>query len=278
MRPSDVLRRATRYLEAHEVDGAKESAETLLAGVLGTDRAGLYSRSEGLSSAEARTFGRALCLRCTGTPLQHLTGEQPFRHLALRVRRGVFVPRPETELLAGEVLAAIAGASEPLIADVGTGTGAIALSIKSEHPDARVFATDLSREAVALARENASQLGLQIDVREGSLLTPLPGELRESFDAVVSNPPYIPTGELEELSAEVLADPRLALEGDIDVYDELADQAASWCRPGGVLAVEIGATQREAVSDVFGRRGFNHARTVKDLAGRERIVIGKRRA
>jgi release factor glutamine methyltransferase len=263
-------------LEAHDIEGARESAETLLAGVLGTDRAGLYARSEGLSSAEARTFGRALCVRCTGTPLQHITGEQAFRRISLRVRAGVFVPRPETELLAGAVLDELGDLPSPLVADIGTGTGAIALSIKSERPDSRVLATDLSPEAVALARENAGRLSLDIDIREGKFMSPLPQELRGSFDAIVSNPPYVSAEDLETLSAEVLADPRLALEGDLEVYEQLAGQAAEWSVPGGLLAVEIGEHQAADVAGLMPANGFDDVRTLRDLAGRDRIVMGRR--
>ncbi|MBI4260776.1 MAG: peptide chain release factor N(5)-glutamine methyltransferase, partial [Actinobacteria bacterium] len=99
MRPADVLRRAERYLDRHGVESPRATAEVLLMHVLRTDRAGLYSRREGMSSAEARSFGRALCVRCAGTPVQHLTGTQAFRHLELEVRPGVFVPRPETEVV-----------------------------------------------------------------------------------------------------------------------------------------------------------------------------------
>ncbi|MBI2238912.1 MAG: peptide chain release factor N(5)-glutamine methyltransferase, partial [Actinobacteria bacterium] len=104
MRPSEVVRRATDYLGRHGVESPRQTAEALMALVLGTDRAGLYARGEGLSAREARMFGRAICQRCAGTPLQHLTGEQQFRRLVLEVRPGVFVPRPETEVLVGAAL------------------------------------------------------------------------------------------------------------------------------------------------------------------------------
>ena len=159
MRPSEVLARATSYLERHGVDSPRTSAEALLSVVLGTDRAGLYARVEGLTTAQARVFGRALCQRCTGVPLQHLTGRQAFRHLELVVRPGVFVPRPETEVLVDVALRSLDGAA-PVVVDVGTGTGAVALSIKHERPDASVFATDLSAEAIALATENADRHGV----------------------------------------------------------------------------------------------------------------------
>lgn len=243
--------------------------------VLGTDRAGLYARSDGLDTREARMFGRAICQRCSGTPLQHLTGEQTFRRIDLEVRPGVFVPRPETEILAGHALEALDGLEAPVIVDVGTGTGAIALAIKHERPDARVFATDVSPEAVELARANAARLGLDVTVVEGDLLAPLPEELRGRVDLIVSNPPYIAPEEFDDLPSEVKADPELALVGGIEVYERLAAEALRWLRDGGVLAVEIGASRSEAVADVLGAT-FTGVRVERDLAERERVVLARR--
>ena len=270
MRPSDVLRRATGYLERHGVESARETAEVLMMTVLRTDRARLYSRSAGLSSAEARVFGRALCQRCAGTPLQHLTGEQPFRRISVRVQPGVFIPRPETEALdeLGDV-------DDPVVVDVGTGTGAVALAIKDERPGAKVFATDLSPEAVELARANAARLSLQVTVMEGDLLDPLPAELRGWVDLVVSNPPYVTEEELQDLPAEVRAEPRLALVGGTQLYERLAIQALRWLRDGGVLAVEIGGSPGAAVVKVL-EGSYMDVRTLPDLAGRDRIVVARR--
>ena len=130
MRPAEVVHRAAGYLERHDVPSPVPTAETLLAAVLGTTRVGLYTREEGLSSAQAKTFGRALCRRCTGTPLQYLTGEEGFRHLTLTVRPGVFIPRPETEIVVERGLSALRGVAAPVVVDVGTGTGAIALAVE----------------------------------------------------------------------------------------------------------------------------------------------------
>jgi release factor glutamine methyltransferase len=275
VRPADVLRRAGDYLERHGVESPLATAEQLMMHVLGTDRAGLYARSDGLDTREARMFGRAICQRCSGTPLQHLTGEQTFRRIDLEVRPGVFVPRPETELLAGHALEALNGTEAPVIVDVGTGTGAIALAMKHERPDARVFATDVSPEAVELARANAARLGLDVTVVEGDLLASLPEELRGRVDLVVSNPPYIAPEELDDLPSEVKADPELALLGGIEVYERLAAEALRWLRDGGVLAVEIGASRSEAVVDVLGA-SFMGVRVEPDLAGRDRVVLARR--
>lgn len=275
MRPSEVLRRASGYLERHGVESPDVTAEVLLGHVLRTDRAGLYARSQGLDAREARMFGRALCQRCAGTPLQHLTGEQAFRGIVLEVRPGVFVPRQETEILVEVALGALSRAEAPVVVDVGTGTGAIALAVKDERPDAAVLATDRSPEAVELATANASRLGLDVTIVEGDLLEPLPRELRGWVDLVVSNPPYVTPQEYGDLPAEVRADPELALVGGLEVYERLAAQAPRWLRDGGVLAVEIGAAQGRDVSSAL-RSSFTDVRVEQDLAGRDRVVVGRR--
>jgi len=274
-RPSDVLRRAADYLERHDVPSPRETAEVLLMDVLRTDRASLYTRADGLDAREARMFGRAICQRCSGTPLQHLTGEQSFRRIVVEVRPGVFVPRPETEILVEAALERLGPAEDPVIVDVGTGTGAIALSIADERPDARVFATDTSPEAIELARANADRLGLAVDVVEGDLLSPVPAELRGWVDLVVSNPPYLTPAEYEDLPVEVRADPIDALVGGLPLYEALATDAARWLRDGGVLAVEIGSTQAEDVAKIL-RERLGEVEIRLDLAGRDRVVLGTR--
>ena len=275
MRPSDVVRRAADYLERHDVANPRETAEVLLMNVLGTDRASLYTRNDGLDAREARMFGRAICQRCSGTPLQHLTGDQPFRRISVEVRPGVFVPRPETEILVEAALERLGPAEDPVVVDVGTGTGAIALSIADERPDARVFATDTSPEAVELARTNATRLGIAIDVLEGELLEAVPAELRGWIDLVVSNPPYVTPAEYEDLPAEVRADPVGALVGGLPLYEALAAAAGRWLRDGGVLAVEIGSSQADAVAKILGEH-LGEIEVRADLAGRDRVVLGRR--
>ena len=274
MRPSEVLVRAAAYLDRHEVESPKETAEVLLMHVLRTDRAGLYAREAGLDASEARMFGRAICQRCSGTPVQHLTGEQAFRRVVLEVRPGVFVPRPETEILVEHALWTLGDRDDPVVVDAGTGTGAIALAIKDERPDATVFGTDLSAEAVELARSNASRLGLAVTVLVGDLLEPLPADLRGWVDVVVSNPPYVPPEEIDDLPAEVRADPALALAGGTEVHRRLAEQAPRWLRSGGVLAMEVDARRGEEVAGLLSRR-FARVRVERDLAGRDRVVLGR---
>jgi release factor glutamine methyltransferase len=276
VRPAEVVRRAAGYLERHEVQSPVPTAEVLLAAVLGVSRTDLYTREAVLSSAEARTFGRALCRRCTGTPLQHLTGEQGFRHLVLTVRPGVFIPRPETEILVQHALSAIEDLAEPTVVDVGTGTGAIALAIADEHPGARIIATDVSPEAVALATENAARLGLAVSVVRGDLFDGVDPPLRGGIDLVVSNPPYVEPDELPGLPADVRADPEVALAGGVEVYRRLFSCAMEWLRPGGSAVVEIGERRGAAVSAAAAGAGLREVRVLPDLVGRDRVVVGAR--
>lgn len=276
LRPSEVVRRAAMYLERHDVESPRETAEALLMQFLGTDRAGLYSRSEGLDERTARRLGRALCRRCTGEPLQHITGEQQFMGLRLRVEPGVFVPRPETELLVEAALDALSGVPAPCVVDVGTGTGAIALALKRARPDAAVVATDLSQAAVELARANASRHGLDVAVEQGDLLGGVAPSLRGGVDAVLSNPPYVEAADYGALPREVRADPVGALVGGTEVHRRLAGEALAWLRPGGWLLMEIGADQGEAVRALLSE-GFASVEVLPDLAGRDRIARGRRR-
>jgi release factor glutamine methyltransferase len=276
MRPSEVVRRSADYLARHGVQSPRETAEALLLHLLGTDRAGLYSRAEGLDAATARAYGRALCRRCTGVPLQYLTGEQAFLGLALQVRPGVFVPRPETEGLVEAALEAVEGTTAPAVVDVGTGTGAVALAVKRARPDARVVATDASEAAVELAAANATRLGLDVDVRLGDLLDPVPGELLGRLDLLVSNPPYVGEEEYRDLPPEVRAEPYEALVGGTTVHRRLVQAARDWVRPGGWLAVEIGDAQGPEVRSLFEAGGLVAVEVVPDLAGRDRVVRGRR--
>jgi release factor glutamine methyltransferase len=273
--PAQVVRRAAEYLERHGVDGPVPTAERLLAHVLGTDRTGIYRR-DGLSSQEAKLFGRALCRRCAGEPLQHVTGEQGFRRLVLRVRPGVFIPRPETEVLVDVALAGSEGIRDPVVVDVGTGSGAVGLAIKDERPDATVYGTDLSPEAVSLARENAQALGLPMEVVEGDLLEPLPRDLDGAIDLVVCNPPYVALDGRDSLPPDVRAEPALAIFGGIDLYERLFAASFVALRPGGLVAGEIEEGAARAVCRAAERAGFEALAVHRDLTGRDRVVSGRR--
>jgi release factor glutamine methyltransferase len=162
----------------------------------------------------------------------------------------------------------------PVVVDVGTGAGAIALAIADERPDAVVLATDLSRAAVALARRNADRLGLRIEVHPGDLLLPVRA-LAGRIDLVVSNPPYVARDRMDDLPAEVRAEPELALAGDIEIYERLAAEAGNALRPGGGIAVEIAEDRGGDVADVMAG-SFADVLVLRDLSGRDRFVLGRR--
>jgi release factor glutamine methyltransferase len=275
VRPAQVVQRAAEYLERHGEESPVPTAERLLSHVLGTDRTGIYAR-EGLTTQEAKLFGRTLCRRCAGEPLQHVTGEQGFRRLRVGVRPGVFVPRPETEVLVQVVLDGVADLELPVAVDVCTGSGAVALAIKDERSDATVFAVDLSPEAVTLARENADTLGLEVTVFEGNLLGPLPGDLRGEVDVVVCNPPYVAPEQRDSLPPDVRSEPELAVFGGLDLYERLFAQAMTSLRPGGLVAVEIEESTASSVSEAAEQASFEDVSVRRDLAGRDRVVAGRR--
>jgi len=207
-------------------------------------------------------------------PLQHLTGEQRFMDIDLRVRPGVFIPRPETEVLVEAALDALGAVASPVVVDVGTGTGAIALALARARPGARVIATDVSPEAVALARENAERLDLAVDLVEGDLVEAVPADLKGAVDLVVSNPPYVTLEEYESLPEEVKADPRDALVGGVEFHRRLVEECLGWLRVGGWLVVEIGADQGREVRALFEEHLADVA-VLPDLAGRDRVVRGR---
>jgi release factor glutamine methyltransferase len=278
MRPAEVARRGADYLRRHGIEApvATAESEALLQRVLGVDRVTLLTRDAGLTTAEAKAYGRALCRRCTGTPLQHLTGEQGFRRIVLEVRPGVFVPRPETEVLVDVVVRSIASTEGPVVVDLCTGSGAVALAVADEHPGAVVFATDISDDAVALARANADRLGLTVTVERGDLFAPLPRDIEGAADVVCANPPYVPRARRDQLPAEVLADPEIAVFGEPALYDRIFVGARTWLRPGGVIAVEIEDDAGPATVDAASAAGFADLVVEQDLAGRDRVVSGRR--
>lgn len=272
----EVLRRAEQRLAASGVESPRAEAEALLGWLEGTGRAGLYGRRGRLSSRVVRAMSWATGRRGAGVPLQRLTGEQWFCGLRLRVASGVFIPRPETEVLVEAALELVAGLEAPTVVDVGTGTGAVGLAVKDRRSDARVMATDVSRRAVALARWNAARLGLEVDVRRGDLLEPVPGELGGRVDLIVSNPPYLTEEEVAAAPREVRVEPRTALVGGTRVHARIVAAADRWLRPGGRLAMEVGASEGEEVAGLLA--AFEEVRVVADLAGRDRVVIGRARA
>ena len=186
------------------------------------------------------------------------------------------MPRPETEVLVDVCLDAIADRSAPVVVDVGTGTGAVALAVKDERPDARVFGTDISPGAVALAQENARTLEIDAVFLEGDLVSPVPADLRGRLTLVVSNPPYIRAEETAELPSDVLADPERSLLAGIELTERLLVESLRWLGRDGLVVVEIGARQGDEVASAASRAGFRDVRVLPDLTGRDRVVTARR--
>ncbi len=284
MTVDDVLAKAAARLSAAGIETAALDAELLLRHVLSWDRATVVVRGREALPADALARLEALVAeRERRRPLQHLTGIQAFWRHEFRVTPDVLVPRPETEILVHVALEAIRGRVRPVVVDVGTGSGCIAVSIAAERPDARVHAVDLSTAALAVARENADRIvgPDRVMFHEGDLLAPV-HHLAGGVDLVVSNPPYVSADELAGLAPEVRdQDPRLALvppEGVPALFARLFAAAADVIRPGGAVAVELGAGQETMVRATAEAAGLRMGRLASDLQDIPRVLLAVRAA
>jgi release factor glutamine methyltransferase len=256
-----ALSAAVPALASAGCDTPRLDAELLLAAALGVDRTALAA-DPGLAvpPSAARAFGEHVRRRLAREPVAYILGRKGFRRLDLVVDRRVLIPRPETELL---VEIALELAEGMRVHEVGTGSGAVALALLDERPDLRVSASDLSAGAVAVARDNATRLGLELEIQ---VARDLP---RGDHDLVLANLPYVATGELAELAPEIRAyEPHAALLGGFDGLDAIRALVLS-CAAGTLLALEHSPAQAPAV-----RRLLRHAETRRDLSGRERATIG----
>lgn len=270
----EALDSAVIAIAAAGSDTARLDAELLLAEALGVDRLALLtdSRRE-VAGPAVRAFQDAVRRRSAGRePVAYIIGRRGFRHLELAVDTRVLVPRPETELLVEVGLELPRGAR---VVDVGTGSGAIALALKHERPDLDVLATDVSADALEVARANAARLGLQVECACGDLLAGV-GEA----DAVLSNPPYVPDGERAQLAPEITGhEPPGALfagPDGLDVIRRLVPAAAD--TGAALLAIEVGTGQASAVAELMYAAGYQSSCARRDLAGIERVVVGTRAA
>jgi release factor glutamine methyltransferase len=274
------LDRAASFLAARGVENARLEAEVLLADVLGFQRARLFAEPGlALGDGERRAFEALLGRRGRREPLQHVRGRQEFFSRDFLVDRRVLVPRPETEVVVETVLRAARALPSATILDLGCGSGAVGLTLALELPRAAVFASDVSPAAVAVTRENARRLGVtgRVEVRCGDLFRPYQGR---RFDFVVSNPPYVASGELRRLAPEVRDhEPRLALDGGpdgLDFYRRLAAEADGMLAADAALVVEIGEGQGAAVAAIFSAAELGVVATERDLAGIERVLTVRR--
>lgn len=278
-----LARKAGEHLQERGIENGRLESELLLARALGVRRLDLYLQFDRpVTPVELETFRSFVRRRLRREPLQYITNEAGFRKLVLRADPRALIPRPETEVLVGSVLEWARQRPGGAALDVGTGTGAIALSLALEGEFEHVVATDVSPAALALAAENADRAGAagRVELRAGPLFEPVRDG--ERFDVVVSNPPYIAESERETLQLEVRDhEPAEALFGGADgleVIRPLVTGAPAVLGPGGLLALEVGASQGTRVVGLIAETGrYGPARIVKDLAGRPRVVLVERR-
>ena len=277
-----ALTDAASQLTAAEVDTPRLDAQLLLAWTLKVRREDLAREPErALTEREWVIFEKAVSLRALRRPLPYITGEAWFYGRAFKINRAVLIPRPETELLAALALQACVGVQNPALADIGTGSGCLAVTLACERPGARVWATDLSEDALKEARKNVVRYSLsdRVSLRHGDLLYPLPDGLR--LDAVVSNPPYVTEAELLDLQPEVRDyEPRLALSGLGDaagsdgtaLHRRILAEAQPFLKPGGRVLLEVGQGQAERVAEAARALGYTEVCVAADYAQIGRVV------
>jgi release factor glutamine methyltransferase len=246
-----------------------------LSHALGQEKSFLYAHPEyELGPAEGQTWRTYVAERCAGRPTQYITGVQEFYGLEFRVTPDVLIPRPETELLVEETLARAQPGMR--IVDVGTGSGCVAVSVARNAPGTKVLAGDVSRAALAVARENSRKLTAKIDYFQGDLLEAArPG----SFDIVVCNPPYVPLAHLSGLQRELRFEPAAALfggENGLEIYGRLVPSAAGVLRRGGWLLLELGYNCRAAVEALFNPSVWRPPEVKADLAGIDRVLAARK--
>lgn len=276
----ELLRTATRELARARVDCPRLDAEWLLMTALGWSRERLYrDLLRPLEAAERALFEHMVSRRCLGEPAAYVTGHREFWSLDFKVSRDVLVPRPETECLVETGLDFLASWTGPSrVLELGTGSGALAVSLAHEREDIEIWATDISAAALEIARENARRHGVfdRIHFLEGDLFGALGGEV-PAFAAVVSNPPYIACGDISDLPAAVRDwEPSLALDGGPDgtmYHRRIIAGGGRHLLPGGLLALEIDCRTADTVCGLMrAETGFNPGTVIRDYAGRERVV------
>jgi release factor glutamine methyltransferase len=270
-----TIQEAGGLFEYHHIPNPRLTAEVLLAYVLSTDRTYLYTHDEReLSTYEFEAFRDCVARRSSGVPLQYITGVQEFYGRPFKVTSDVLIPRPETENIIGAIRETRPGPGTRIV-DVGTGSGCIAITLALEINGADVVATDISEDALRVARQNARTLKAAVEFAAADLLDSLTGE----FDFIACNPPYVPRGDLASLQREVRDhEPHIALfspDDELAIYRRLIPDARERLKPGGRLVMEIGMGMEERVLAVFNER-WRKLPTRDDLQGIPRTVIAER--
>lgn len=268
-----ILAWTKEYLLSKGVANARLEAEWLLCAAMGVDRVGLYLHyDKPLDDSELSAYRALVSRRARREPLQHILGSQEFCGMDFEVSADVLIPRHDTEVLVAEAVIRQPGAHSVL--DIGTGSGCIAVALQKQLSQAAVTATDISEAALAVARRNAVRHGAEIEFLIGSIFAPV---LRRRFDLIVSNPPYIPSADIEDLDQEVRDyDPRSALDGGddgLDIYRMLIPAAVEYLHPSGWLLVEIGIGQANDVAQLF-KLSSNYDKSIcaLDSSGIVRVV------
>lgn len=282
MQLKQALSSAMDRLEAADVGSPRMNAEMLLMFVLGVNRAYLYAHPEReLTAEEEVRYDETLAQRATGMPSQYITGRQEFWGLDFIVSPAVLIPRPETEHLVETVLELARGVAQPKLVDVGTGSGCVALALAHELKDAKIYAVDVSADALEIAGANAARLRLDGRVRfmQSNVLQAVADA--HDLDFVVSNPPYVGFGEADKVQKSVRDfEPRIAVfagEQGLDVIGPLVEQAHRALKLGGWLAMEIGYSMRDAVVNLLSPTMWEDVRVVPDLQGIPRVIAARKR-
>ena len=274
MNISEILLSAATKLESAGIESARLDSEVLLAHILNCRRLYLYvDAGKNLSSAQVSRYENLIEQRAKKIPVAYLTGQREFMGLNFAVTSDVLIPRPDTEILAQVAIEKLSAVPNPTFIDIGTGSGAICISVLKYLKKSTAAAVDISKNAINCAAFNAEKFGVEdrLTFYIGNLFEPLHGQ---KFHAVISNPPYIPTKDLSMLQDEVKREPTLALDGGVDglnFYRRIVDDAPNFLFSGGFLAVEIDINQASAVKNLFAKN-FTNIEIIRDLAGIERVV------
>ncbi len=282
----EILNTTVEYFQSKKLNSPRVDTEYLLADVLGIKRIELYVRyAQPLMDSEISRFREYVKRRGTGEPLQYILGDQPFMGLPIKVDKRALIPRPETESLVEKIFEKFAPQGDEssfAICDVGTGTGAIAIALADGYKEARIYACDISVDALTLAKENVEANGFleRIKLLKSDVLSRFDGK-GISFDVVVSNPPYVTEDEMKEVSAELEWEPQNALvagKDGLDVIRPLIDQAPSYLKSGGMLFIEIGEGQGESLLQLLNAsNAYKDCAIFKDLNERDRIAFAVRK-